>query len=233
MGYDHKGRLERLLSMSPSFAVLDGDGVILAVSDSWRRFGASAGQKLRNFGVGCAYQDYCETEPRLKAKLRQLLDGEVQSILYLYPCPKPDGEGWFVVLGLPQTRRSNAGRRVTLFHIEVTELLSTSMSPLGQAILLSFDHAIEIPESDILVAILRQAILEAFGGFQPEADHWSQLSPRELEIAQLIAQNYSNKEISDALLCSVNTVKRHITSIMKKLRVLDRQEVAKWWAQRP
>jgi DNA-binding CsgD family transcriptional regulator len=115
----------------------------------------------------------------------------------------------------------------------VTELLSTSISPLGKEVLLSFDHAIEIAESDLLVAILRQAISEAFGDLQPEAAHWSQLSPRELEIAQLIAQNCSNKEIAGALLCSVNTVKRHVTSIMKKLRVLDRNEVKKWWAQRP
>lgn len=53
-----------------------------------------------------------------------------------------------------------------------------------------------------------------------------QLTPRELEIAQLIAQGASNKEIADRLFISQKTVKNHITSILSRLNLRDRTQVA-------
>ena len=50
------------------------------------------------------------------------------------------------------------------------------------------------------------------------------LSPREMEILELICQGTSNKEISKRLGISYQTVKNHVTSILHKLGVSDRTQ---------
>ncbi len=53
-------------------------------------------------------------------------------------------------------------------------------------------------------------------------DFYSPLSSREVEILDYIARGNSNKEIAKSLKISDQTVKNHITSILKKLSVNDR-----------
>ncbi len=48
------------------------------------------------------------------------------------------------------------------------------------------------------------------------------LSPREVEVLGVVAQGHSNKEVATFLGISDQTVKNHITSIMRKLAVNDR-----------
>jgi LuxR family maltose regulon positive regulatory protein len=50
------------------------------------------------------------------------------------------------------------------------------------------------------------------------------LSPRELEVIQLVATGASNPDISQQLFISVNTVKKHITNIFGKLGVTSRTQ---------
>ena len=45
------------------------------------------------------------------------------------------------------------------------------------------------------------------------------LSPREIEVLQLIAAGKSNQEIADTLIVALSTVKRHISNIYGKLDV--------------
>ncbi len=52
------------------------------------------------------------------------------------------------------------------------------------------------------------------------------LSPREMEILKYITDGFSNKEIAKALGISRQTVKNHMTSIMRKLAVNDRTQAA-------
>ncbi len=52
------------------------------------------------------------------------------------------------------------------------------------------------------------------------------LSPREMEILQQIAQGKSNKEIAYELGISRQTVKNHMTNILRKLAVNDRTQAA-------
>ncbi|GCE25421.1 DNA-binding response regulator [Dictyobacter alpinus] len=55
-----------------------------------------------------------------------------------------------------------------------------------------------------------------------QKDVYSPLSSREVEILDYIARGNSNKEIAKSLKISDQTVKNHITSILKKLSVNDR-----------
>jgi len=52
------------------------------------------------------------------------------------------------------------------------------------------------------------------------------LSNRELDVAKMISQGVSNKEIASSLCISERTVKAHLTSIFKKLHVTDRLHLA-------
>jgi DNA-binding NarL/FixJ family response regulator len=52
------------------------------------------------------------------------------------------------------------------------------------------------------------------------------LSPRELEVLQLMAKGLHNQQIADTLHVSLNTVKNHVRRVMNKLKVSDRTQAA-------
>src|SRR6266571_1393215 len=58
------------------------------------------------------------------------------------------------------------------------------------------------------------------------------LSDRELEILQLIAEGWSNRQIADHLYLSPHTVKNHVHNILKKLHVQRRLEAIKYASER-
>ncbi len=53
-----------------------------------------------------------------------------------------------------------------------------------------------------------------------------QLTKRELDVAKMIQKGKSNKKISEELFISERTVKAHLSSIFRKLGVLDRLQLA-------
>lgn len=57
-------------------------------------------------------------------------------------------------------------------------------------------------------------------------EHFVPLSPREMEILRFVTQGKSNKEIAQSLGISHQTVKNHMTAILKKLDVRDRTQAA-------
>jgi NarL family two-component system response regulator LiaR len=54
----------------------------------------------------------------------------------------------------------------------------------------------------------------------------AELTPREMEVLQLIAQGLSNKELAHKLTISEKTVKTHLSSIFSKLHLSDRTQAA-------
>jgi DNA-binding NarL/FixJ family response regulator len=58
----------------------------------------------------------------------------------------------------------------------------------------------------------------------PEA--FTQLTPREQEVLQLIATGCSNREIAQQLYISERTVKNHVNSLLRRLNLRDRTQVA-------
>ncbi len=57
-------------------------------------------------------------------------------------------------------------------------------------------------------------------------DGLASLSDREREIAELVADGSSNREVAEALLLSPKTVERHLTNVLAKLGLRNRTEVA-------
>ena len=54
------------------------------------------------------------------------------------------------------------------------------------------------------------------------------LTPREKEVALLVAQELSNRQIASALTLSEHTVATHIRNVLKKLGLVSRNQVAAW-----
>lgn len=78
-----------------------------------------------------------------------------------------------------------------------------------------------------LVAWIEQKIGRFSGPLVGESDElFVPLSPREMEILEHITKGLSNKEIAYKLGISHQTVKNHMTAILRKLRVDDRTQAA-------
>ena len=54
------------------------------------------------------------------------------------------------------------------------------------------------------------------------------LTPRELEIVQLMAEGLSNRDIAERLVISLRTAETHVANVMKKLGFTSRAHVAPW-----
>jgi DNA-binding NarL/FixJ family response regulator len=59
----------------------------------------------------------------------------------------------------------------------------------------------------------------------------SRLSRREQEVAQLVAQGLTNKQIADKLFLSERTAENHLGHILEKLRLSNRTQIAAWSAR--
>jgi DNA-binding NarL/FixJ family response regulator len=65
--------------------------------------------------------------------------------------------------------------------------------------------------------------------FDPELD---QLTPREREVLRLIARGYTYKEIARELYISAKTVETHVSSVLHKLQLSTRHQLARWATER-
>ncbi len=99
-----------------------------------------------------------------------------------------------------------------IFHIAQGEVI---VSPLMATKLLT-------EFKDLAAGTTRESVEKA------DAD----LSPREGEVLQLVAQGATNKEIADSLFISENTVKTHLKNIMEKLHLANRSQAAAYAIKR-
>ncbi len=82
-----------------------------------------------------------------------------------------------------------------------------------------------LTERELASWLMEQLEKVALAGI-PEEVQFTPLSPREMEILQHAARGESNKEIARTLGISQQTVKNHISSILRKLPARDRTEAA-------
>jgi DNA-binding NarL/FixJ family response regulator len=77
-------------------------------------------------------------------------------------------------------------------------------------------------------------VLEAFSRSVPvESDpELDSLTPREQEVLRQIARGYAYKQIATRLSISVKTVETHVSSVLRKLQLSNRHELAKWASDR-
>lgn len=130
-----------------------------------------------------------------------------------------------IVIGLPNTEA------VIMRYIEAGAigytLLEDSLDELLMRIRAAFnEEAIVAPE--VAVALIDRLAnlsdLLADVGVTPE--HYENLTDRESEILELIADGLTNQDIADELTIEVGTVKNHIHSIFEKLNLSNRKDAA-------
>lgn len=77
-------------------------------------------------------------------------------------------------------------------------------------------------------------VLDAFSRSVPVAEdpELDSLTPREQEVLRQIARGYAYKQIARRLNISVKTVETHVSSVLRKLQLSNRHELAKWASDR-
>jgi DNA-binding NarL/FixJ family response regulator len=78
-------------------------------------------------------------------------------------------------------------------------------------------------------------VLDAFAtGSTPMRidEELDQLTPREREVLRLIARGYAYKEVARQLVLSVKTIETHVSSVLRKLQLSNRQELTRWATDR-
>ncbi|GIG39088.1 DNA-binding response regulator [Cellulomonas phragmiteti] len=79
-------------------------------------------------------------------------------------------------------------------------------------------------------------VLDAFGAAAGDVatgdDELDRLSAREREVMRLIARGYTYREVAGELFISVKTVETHVSAVLRKLQLSNRNELTRWAAAR-
>jgi DNA-binding NarL/FixJ family response regulator len=77
-------------------------------------------------------------------------------------------------------------------------------------------------------------VLDAFAGAMPsdEDPEMDQLTSREKDVLRLIARGFAYKQVARKLSISIKTVETHVSSVLRKLQLSNRHELARWASNR-
>ena len=77
-------------------------------------------------------------------------------------------------------------------------------------------------------------VLDAFAGAIPsdEDPELDQLTSREKDVLRLIARGFAYKQVARKLNISIKTVETHVSSVLRKLQLTNRHELARWASKR-
>ncbi len=124
----HRFTQEVLDNIPANIAVLGEQGLVLAVNESWRRFGrenspvpVAASEEGSDYLAVCDRAAACgdETASVCAGAIRRVLAGEQDSFTFDYPCSSPDRQRWFMARFV---RLLGAGEPMCLvLHVEITE----------------------------------------------------------------------------------------------------------------
>jgi two-component system, NarL family, response regulator len=123
-------------------------------------------------------------------------------------------------------RAKVSARIIILTSFETDEDIYRAVQAGAQGYLLK-----DAPQSDMLEAIRsvhagRRYFPRHIAARLAERMMRTNLTPRELEVLQMLAHGLTNKQIGSALDISGNTVRNHVNSVIEKLEVSDRTEAA-------
>jgi PAS domain S-box-containing protein len=113
-------------SLSSTIAVLDCDGVIVAVNEPWKAFlkNNCGGVQLADY-VGINYLGVCEScadseegARVANAGIKAVLQGVADHFSYEYPCHSPDEQRWFL---MTVTNLTGVRRGAVVAHTDITK----------------------------------------------------------------------------------------------------------------
>lgn len=100
-------------------------------------------------------------------------------------------------------------------HIGIEDLIRTIYRVHAGEVIISPPLAAKLLEEFVMLEEKKDAEL---------ADPDTNLSKREIEVLQLVASGATNREVAEALFISENTVKGHLSRILEKMNVRNRQQ---------
>jgi DNA-binding NarL/FixJ family response regulator len=117
----------------------------------------------------------------------------------------------------------NPTQRETAFEggVAAYVLKTAQQADLALAVRQAFDHSIFFAGQQV----------ETATDVRSDAAEAVELTPRELEILQLVAEGHSNGDLARMLWVTEQTIKFHLSNIYRKLDVANRTEAGRW-AQR-
>jgi DNA-binding NarL/FixJ family response regulator len=152
----------------------------------------------------------------------------------------PDGGGLAILRAVARTRPevrflalsvSDAPQDVIdLVRAGARGYVTKTISPADLAAAVTRVAAGEV----VLSPRLAGFVLDVFTGTAARAPdpELAQLTPREVEVLELIARGYLYKEVAQRLGVSVRTVETHVSAVLRKLHLPNRHQLARWAAQR-
>ncbi|MDO5061197.1 MAG: response regulator transcription factor [Actinomycetaceae bacterium] len=142
----------------------------------------------------------------------------------------PDGTGIDVMRRLKETKP--AIKPIVLTSFDDDAALAEALEAGALAYVLKSVHGAEITEVIKAVADGR-VLLDERTVTRRRADHGdptAELTPAERKVLNLIGDGLSNREIGEKLGVAEKTVKNHITSLLAKMGLQRRTQVAAWVA---
>ncbi len=180
-----------------------------------RKTSPLAGLKGSNYLAECS--------PSFRSIISELLARKRRLVSIVMPPPALGLNVWFAVVGVPAGSTNDGGG--LLIHMDLTQLavaydnssvFGRELSPtlVQEAVTNAF--AVDFSQSK---KTRKESQLRAYEGIES-------LSPRQREVLLLIGTGKSNVEIAGVLSCSLNTVKRHVTAVLQKLKLPNRTRAA-------
>lgn len=107
--------------------LLDGEGQLIEINDSWCEYAKKNGYADSQFGLGLNYLKTCdavsgegmEFASAASAGIRSVLNGEQSSFTMEYPCHSPTTQRWFRLIASPFNTHSQSG--AVVMHLDITE----------------------------------------------------------------------------------------------------------------
>ena len=78
---------------------------------------------------------------------------------------------------------------------------------------------------ELAAILLKKAAFEQYQTTSLNMRHWQELSQRQQEVAALVCLGYTNAEIAEKLKISFETVKTHVSEILRKFNVRGRHQL--------
>lgn len=169
--------------------------------------------------------------------------GEVRGLdpdVVLVDVHMPDGGGIAVVEAVTETNpdvsflalsvSDQAEDVIAMIRAGARGYVTKTISPADLADAVRRIHAGDAVFSPRLAGF----VLDAFAGAipadtDPELD---QLTPREKDVLRLIARGFAYKQVARKLSISIKTVETHVSSVLRKLQLSSRHELARWATRR-
>jgi len=164
-----------LNSLTSQIAILDAQGVIVAVNNAWRQFAKDSGMPdtIQNM-PGFNYLDACETAfnhpygeqaNAAQAGIATVLAGKQETFHLEYPCHSPDQQRWFR-LNVSPLQHSSGGALVSHENITERKLIENELKADEAKFRLIIDASpvpIALHDENLNITFLNPAFVQTFG----------------------------------------------------------------------